>query len=122
MQPGLEQTLRSLPVTTAKPNGDKVLSAPSGHGRSSRADVFAHKNEPWREGARAKFCSALPRVARRDIADFKRIDDAGDAQNVRLTQVALLPRHVGHYFENWLFTATQRMEFLNICWETQLCT
>ena len=26
MQPGLEQTLRSLPVTTAKPNGDKVPS------------------------------------------------------------------------------------------------
>ena len=121
MQPGLEQTLRSLPVTTAKPNGDKVpslpLSAPSGHGRSSRADVvFAHKNEPWRgRDSKGEIFSALSRVARRDIADFKRIDDAGDAQNVRLTQVALLPRHVGHYFENWLFTATQLMEFLNIC-------
>ena len=118
MQPGLEQTLRSLPVTSAKPHGDKVFSAPSGHGRSSRADVFAHKNEPWRgreRESKGEIFSALSRVARRDIADFKRIDDAGDAQNVRLTQVALLPRHVGHYFENWLFTATQLMEFLNIC-------
>ena len=51
-------------------------------GRESKGEIF----------------SALSRVARRDTADFKRIDDAGDAQNVRLTQVALLPRHVGHYF------------------------
>ena len=92
------------------------LSAPSGHGRSSRADVFAHKNEPWRgRESKGEIFSALSRVAQRDIADFKRIDDAGDAQNVRLTQVALLPRHVGHYFENWLFTAILLMEFLNFC-------
>ena len=40
--------------------------------------------------SKGEIFSALSRVARRDDADFKRIDDAGGVQNVRLTQVALL--------------------------------
>ena len=57
-------------------------------GRDSKGEIF----------------SALSRVARRDIADFKRIDDAGDAQNVRLT-------HRSHCYLDML-VITLRIGFL----------